>query len=144
MLLIALWKLSRSDVVPDYKQSGIYCLTTPTKHKYIGRTFRKFETRFDEHKNEVKKFLKGKTLDVDNIKSSYSRFIIDQNMNFSETKFDILMKNNSKDIIDIIEKYYVSSNKDIYLLNIITSFPELNLYNEKINKILKITDEGNN
>ncbi|KAL1487868.1 hypothetical protein ABEB36_015518 [Hypothenemus hampei] len=133
---------SNKDKITNLKHSGAYSLTAPTDYRYsIGRTFRCFDTRLKEHINEVnnanKNKEKGKKINIDNIKSHYAKHILLEDLEINETKFDILFKKSDNNITTIVEKYYIMANNNKYILNNLTKFPEIKLYNNKIKELLK-------
>ncbi|KAL1489861.1 hypothetical protein ABEB36_013790 [Hypothenemus hampei] len=94
---------SNKDKTPITKRSGVYCLTAANGHKYIGRTFIKLETRQKEHLNEIRKYSvrknRGKYMSgIEEIKSTFAKYVLDLNLNLDDTGFDVLFVGDDSDI----------------------------------------------
>ncbi|KAL1487718.1 hypothetical protein ABEB36_015625 [Hypothenemus hampei] len=130
---------SNKDKIAKTKQSGVYCLITPNDHKYIGRTFRKIETRFKKHITEVNKYKKKNKIyqmDIEEIKSNYARYILENDMDSDGIELSILFTNKDNYVLDTVEKYYIIANNNDHLINTMTFFPEIKIYNDNIKKLL--------
>ncbi|KAL1488680.1 hypothetical protein ABEB36_014479 [Hypothenemus hampei] len=128
---------SNKDKTPITKRSGVYCLTAANGHKYIGRTFRKLETRQKEHLNEIRKYSvrknRGKYMSgIEEIKSTFAKYVLDLNLNLDDTGFDVLFVGDDSRTIDNIEKYNILANKNETLINTVSIFPEIKMFNKNL------------